>query len=82
MNVVTAWAWIDSDHAVELYLKFREEEEGSVPLGLGLLAINEYLNTPLIRHPKIQALFVQDGKWIDYLAERFPEYVPHKSAKK
>ena len=77
-----AWLWVDSDHAADLYIKNVEDLDANFTSSLGRLAVYPYVNTPWIKHPKVQALFVEDGKWIDFLAERFPEYVPLKSARK
>ena len=85
-NAVSAWQWIDSDHAVELYLemlKFKKLSGGYDPsISLGHSAVSPYFYTPLLKHPTVQSLYVQDGRWIDYLAERFPEYAVHKNAGK
>jgi hypothetical protein len=29
-------------------------------------------------HPEMQAFYVEEGKWIDYLAARVPEYAKYR----
>ena len=39
-----------------------------------VIAACQSVISDLLRHPDMQAFYVSDGKWLDYLAARVPEY--------
>jgi TolB-like protein len=67
-----ALAALDMDKAVELIL----EVKAQYPTwsGTDTLAMYHISARELLRHPDMQAFYLQEGKWMDYLAERVPEY--------
>ena len=67
-----ALAVLDIDQAVEMLLAFKAQYP-TWP-GTDFVAMYPISNRDLIIHPDMQAFYLQEGKWIDYLAERVPEY--------
>ena len=45
---------------------------------LDRIAANHWLYRPILVQPRIKELIIEDGKWLDYLSERVPEYVELK----
>jgi len=68
----SALAALDIDRAVELILAFKAEHP--TWRGTDFIAIFHLSKRNLILHPDMQAFYLQEGKWINYLAERVPEY--------
>jgi hypothetical protein len=46
--------------------------------GFGDMAANYVWHRPFLAHPRVQEYYVNDGKWINYLAARVPEYAKYK----
>lgn len=67
-----ALAALDIDRAVELILDFKARHP-TWP-GTDFVAIAHFANRGLILRPRMQDFYRQEGKWIDYLAERVPQY--------
>lgn len=67
---------VDVERAVEL--AFAEQAKYSNWAGFDLLAAHHLGHHPFLSHPKVQAYYVNEGKWINYLAERVPEYAKYK----
>jgi hypothetical protein len=42
--------------------------------GADVIAIHHSSARHLITHPEMQAFYVEQAKWLDYLAARVPEY--------
>ncbi len=42
-----------------------------------MIALNHVIARHLLIHPDMQAYFVEQGKWIPYLAKRVPEYAQY-----
>ncbi len=72
IHVVMAMQWLDPKAAVE----FAFSEASGYDNEYLLSQIAAYhLNAPrIINDPKIQAYFLKNGKWMDYLAKRLPKY--------
>ena len=68
---------LDADRAVELVLA--EASQKSFATGLGAIAALHILFRKIIVHPDMQAHYVKEGKWIDYLAKRVPEYEKYRT---
>ncbi len=77
VGVIDATAWIDPDEAASLVL-----EELQVEMSLARLyhiAAFHWLYRPILLQPRIKELIIEDGKWLDYLSGRVPEYAGLKS---
>jgi TolB-like protein len=74
--VYVALAILDANRAVELLLDRKIEHPDW--LGTDVLAMNHTVSRQLITHPDMQAFYVDEGKWIDYLAARVPEYESYR----
>ena len=70
--VYVAYAHVDLDAAVEMLL----EQKAAHPRWIGTddLALNVLRARDIITHPDMQAFYTAEGKWVDYLAARVPEY--------
>jgi hypothetical protein len=64
-------AMLDSDRAAARLLETRELHPSWN--GMDYTAIYGRAWKDIIGHPDIQAYYVKEGNWIDYLAERVPE---------
>ena len=71
-----ALAHLDRDRAVELLLaqKARHPEW----YGTDAIAMFHMWARNVLVHPDMQAFYVDEGKWVDYLAARVPEYAHFK----
>ncbi|MEP4486006.1 MAG: hypothetical protein ABJ013_10290 [Halioglobus sp.] len=67
---------IDVEQAVEA--AFANLAEISSGNGFDVIASEYLFYKELVVHPRVQAYYVNEGKWIDYLAERVPEYAKYK----
>lgn len=69
---IVAYSHLDLDSAVATLLKKKAEQ----PMwnGTDAIAAMHILNRSLLRHPDMQAFYVTEGKWIEYLEKRVPEY--------
>lgn len=72
-----ALAVLDLDRAIELVLA----ESAAYPSWLGpdVIAAFHLSFREIIVHPDMQAYYVREGKWLDYLGERVPEYARYRS---
>ena len=70
-----AITYLDPNRAVELLL----DEKARRPdwPATDFLAANHVTGHMLLTHPAMQAFYVEDGKWIPYLAKRVPEYAQY-----
>ena len=71
--------FIDLEKAVSLFL-----DELKLPmseLSLDYVAAGHWEFRPLLTHPRVKALIVQQGKWTPYLADRVPDYAAFKAKK-
>ncbi|MEP5569456.1 MAG: hypothetical protein ABJN62_16560 [Halioglobus sp.] len=67
---------VDAEQAVEAaFANFEKIENKN---GFDLIATEYLLYSEFIAHPRVQAYYVEEGKWIDFLAERVPEYAKYK----
>jgi TolB-like protein len=66
-----AFAMLDPDRAAERMLEQASNPGGNV---MDWFALYHLTFRDVLVHPDIQAYYVKQGKWIDYLAERVPEY--------
>ena len=76
LDALMTWASIDPVHARELFEAFDESYQERY---LGRIVLFYLEHYPLLQDPKMQAAIVKDGRWLDYLAERMPEYAQYKS---
>ncbi len=67
---------LDTDAAVERALRRKAEHPSW--FGTDWIATMHVLNRHLIVHPEMQAFYVKEDKWIDYLATRVPEYAKYR----
>lgn len=70
-----AIAYLDPDLAVELLLAERARRPNWP--GTDFVALGHVIARTLITHPDMQAFYVEEGKWIPYLAKRVPEYAQY-----
>ena len=68
----TALAAVDIDRAVKLLLE--EKSRHPTWLGTDVVATFHVSFRDIIVHPDMQAYYLKEAKWVDYLAERVPEY--------
>jgi len=73
---IVAYSRFDLDGAVETLL---DNKEGR-PMwnGTDVIAGNHIGNRELLLHPDLQAFYVAEGKWINYLSKRVPEYAQYR----
>ena len=65
-------ATVDLERAVET--AFAQLAENPSWDGLDEMAAHYIWHRPFLAHPRVQAYYVEQGKWLDYLAVRVPEY--------
>ena len=72
---IVAYSRFDLDGAVEILL----DNKARRPMwnGTDVIAASHITNRELLLHPKMQAFYVAEGKWIDYLSKRVPEYAEY-----
>ena len=73
---IVAYSQFDLDGAVEMFL----ENKANQPFwgGTDVIAASHITCRELLLHPDMQAFYVEEGKWIDYLAARVPEYAQYR----
>ncbi|MEL7186982.1 MAG: winged helix-turn-helix domain-containing protein [Pseudomonadota bacterium] len=71
-------AFIDVDRAVENAFAERAKNPGWD--GFDAIAAHYVFNGRFLAHPRVQAYYLNEGKWIDYLAARVPEYAKYAEA--
>jgi tetratricopeptide (TPR) repeat protein len=69
-------SWMDPEAAVELL--FHPQANHNLLKRKWELATDYLLNQMLLQHPRVMEMMVEDGDWVDYLAERIPEYEKYK----
>ncbi|MEX0320898.1 MAG: hypothetical protein AB3N63_01985 [Puniceicoccaceae bacterium] len=70
--------WIDLERAVDTALKRKEiDPEFGLFDFLAAYHINEHA---ILKHPRMIEYYVDEGKWLQYLAERVPEYAEYKTS--
>jgi TolB-like protein len=67
---------LDPDNAVQLAL--RQKAEHPSWFGTDWAAMLHVQTRHFLVHPEMQAFYVEEGKWIDYLAARVPEYAKYR----
>ena len=72
MGAVTL-AKIDPDRSVELIMADRAGENSWD--GTDWVALFYRYNMNLVQHPEMKAFYLDEGKWVDYLAKRIPGYL-------
>ena len=73
--VITTMAHIDVERAVEI--AFGELAINGNTRLFDELAAYQAWNRPFLAHPRVQEYYLKEGKWIDYLAARVPEYAEY-----
>lgn len=71
-----SYGLLDANRTVEHLLS--RKAENADWFVTDLLALNHSSARHLIVHPDMQAFYVEEGKWIDYLAARVPEYEQYR----
>ena len=76
--LILSLQYMDPDEAAEMMIQ--ELEEPISFLSLDAIAAFHWSFRNLIIHRRIQPLIVahENGKWLDYLSERVPEYAKYK----
>ena len=72
-----AYGQLDAERAVELLLEHKEDYPNW--LGTDVIAMNHIVARPLVTHTDMQAFYLDEGKWLEYLATRLPEYEEYGS---
>lgn len=72
-----ALAQVDMDRAVALILE--EKKNNPTWSGTDNLAVAHWMSRDILVHPQMQAYYVKEGKWIDYLSARVPEYASYRN---
>jgi tetratricopeptide (TPR) repeat protein len=67
---------VDPERAVQLTLANRARHPAWH--GPDIMAAAHVWARNIIVHPDMQRYYVEEGKWVDYLAERVPEYAQYK----
>jgi TolB-like protein len=67
-----ALSLFDLDQAVDLILE--EKRRNPRWFGTDMVAAFQFHFPRLVLHPELMAFYQDEGKWMDYLAERIPEY--------
>jgi len=75
VDTIIALASVDPERAVEN--AFAELAENPNWDGLDEIAAWYIWYRPFLAHPKAQAYYVEQGKWLDYLSTRVPEYAQY-----
>jgi TolB-like protein len=70
---VSALAKIDPDRAAQLILAERAKENSWS--GTDWIALFYRYNMELVQQPDLKAFYIEEGKWVDYLAKRIPGYL-------
>jgi len=65
----SALAMIDPDRAVQLVLADRAS------YNTDWIAMLYRYNMHLVQHPDMKAFYIEEGKWVNYLAKRIPGYL-------
>ena len=76
------WAYValghlDADRSVQMILAYKTQYPNW--FGTDEIAVHHTLARHLLTHPDMQAFYAEEGKWIDYLATRVPEYAKPSS---
>lgn len=72
---ITLLAYLDLDRAVDLALT--EIRRHPLSDGLDYWAARSSIARDFVLHPRIREYYLAEGKWIEFLAERVPEYAQY-----
>ena len=67
---------VDTDAAIERLLSRKAYHPSWY--GTDWIATAQISNRHMLVHPRMQEFYVKEGKWLDYLAVRVPEYAEYK----
>ena len=70
---VLALAKTEPDRAVQLIMADKANE--TLWSGTDWIALFYRYNMELVQHPDMKAFYIEEGKWVDYLAKRIPGYL-------
>ncbi|MEH6551512.1 MAG: tetratricopeptide repeat protein [Pseudomonadales bacterium] len=73
-----ALAGLDIDRSVKLLLEEKSRHLTANWKVTDVVAAYHISFRELIVHPEMQAYYLKEGKWIDYLADRVPEYAQYR----
>lgn len=66
---------VDMDRAVEMAMVRKETQ--ATRDGMDWIAANGVIEREFVTHPKTMEYYLAEGKWVDYLAKRIPEYAEY-----
>ena len=46
--------------------------------GLDWIAAKCVIDREFVTHPKVREYYLEEGKWVDFLSERVPEYAQYR----
>ena len=72
VGIYITLALIDRDQAAKLFVDFKAQEPGW--WGTDIMAMNYLSFRELLVHPDVQNFYREEGKWIEFLSKRVPEY--------
>jgi len=75
-DTVRAYIDLNTDRAVEI--AFGELARDPNWDGFDEFAAHYAFHMAFVVHPRVQEYYLREGKWIDYLAARVPEYAKHR----
>ncbi|MEN8761587.1 MAG: hypothetical protein ABF290_04075, partial [Thiogranum sp.] len=67
---------IDAEQAAEMAFVELSKDPGWD--GFDAMAVDYLFYRDFLAHPRVQEYYVKQGKWVDYLAERVPEYAKYR----
>jgi hypothetical protein len=71
-----AYSAVDPEGAAKRLLQRKSEHPNW--FGTDWVATQHVTNRELLLHPDMQAFYVEEDKWVDYLAARVPEYAKYR----
>jgi TolB-like protein len=73
---ISVISYVDVDRAVAM--AFAKQAKHKNWKGFDELAAYHLYHHQFLTHPRIQEYYIKEGKWINYLVERVPEYAKYK----
>jgi TolB-like protein/cytochrome c-type biogenesis protein CcmH/NrfG len=77
INRIWALTYIDVDQAVDLALA--EKAMHPTSISLDWPAASAAALPKFVTHPRVMEYYLEEGKWVDYLADRVPEYAQYRT---
>lgn len=73
--MIIQYQHVDRDLVVEHLLSYKRANPDW--FGTDLVAVFHIFCRPLLTHPKLARFYAEEGKWVEYLAARVPEYAQY-----